>query len=74
MKRRIVGMLVALGFLSIATPVNRVHCGPAVDTPRAVRPGELYDFDHSFSAIISAGREIDRRISLCGDSSLRPTS
>jgi hypothetical protein len=74
MKRWIVGMLVGLVFFSTATPVNRLQCEPIGDIPFVDRPGAIYEFDHSFSAIMAMGRESERRLSLCGDSLLWPTN
>ena len=72
MKHWTVRIIVGLGFLAIATPANPVLCGPVA--PPVVQPSDLYDFDHSFAALIAASREIDRRILFCGDSSLEPIS
>jgi hypothetical protein len=33
---------------------------------------EIYDYHHDFKTLIAAAKEIERRIRLCGDSSLRP--
>ncbi len=70
MKHWAIGIVVGVSFLVIATPVNRVLCGPVA--PPVVQQSDLYDFDHSFAPLIAAGREIDRRIVFCGDSSLEP--
>jgi hypothetical protein len=70
MKWRFVGLAAGLGLFLAPSSVNIVRCEPA-GYPE-VATTETYEFIHSFKSVITAAREIDRRLGLCGDASMRP--
>ncbi len=72
MKWRFVGLTAIVGVLLVPSSVNIVRCEPA-GNPEVATTG-TYEFIHSFSDIIAAVREIDRRLRLCGDPSMLPVA
>jgi hypothetical protein len=72
MKWRFVGLTATVTLLLVPSPLDVVRCEPARNPEPS--PTALYEFVHSFKQVIAAGREIDRRLRLCGDPSMTPVS
>jgi hypothetical protein len=70
MRWRLVGFATGVSLLLAPSSVNIVDCEPAGYAEVAETP--YYEPVHSFASVIAAAREIDHRLLLCGDASMRP--